>query len=63
MNESAATMDGKSAGKPAASREAVDGYVFVECWLVVREQAVEATKHLQVKTWCRFQGHLAVVEL
>jgi hypothetical protein len=56
-------MDGKSAGKPAASREAVDGYVFVECWLVVREQAVEATKHLQVKTWCRFQGHLAVVEL
>jgi hypothetical protein len=63
MHESAAHVDGESSGKPAPSREAVDGHVFIECWLLVGEQAVEATKHLQVKTWCRFKGHLAVVGL
>jgi len=50
-HESAANVDGKSTGKPAASREALDGHVFTECRMVVCEQAVEATKHLQVRTW------------
>jgi hypothetical protein len=49
MHESATNVDGKSTGKPAASHEAVDGYVFTECWLLVREQALETTTHLQVK--------------
>jgi hypothetical protein len=53
MHESAANVDGKSTGKPAASREAVDGQVFIECGLLVREQAVEVTEHLQVKRGCR----------
>jgi hypothetical protein len=30
MHESATNVGGESTGKPAASREAVDGYVFVE---------------------------------
>jgi hypothetical protein len=46
MHESATNVGGESTGKPAASREAVDGYVFVERWLLVREQALETTKHL-----------------
>jgi hypothetical protein len=49
MHESAANVDGKSTRKPTASHEAVDGYVFTECWLLVREQALETTTHLQVK--------------
>ena len=49
MHEFAANVDGESTGEPAASREAVDGHVFIECGQLVREQAVESTKHLQVK--------------
>ena len=49
MHEFAANVDGESTGEPAASREAVDEHVFIECGQLVREQAVESTKHLQVK--------------
>jgi len=49
-HEFAANVDGESTGKPAASREAVDGHVFNQYWLLVREQAVEAKEYLQVKT-------------
>jgi hypothetical protein len=51
MHESATHVDGESTRKPAASREAVDGHVFTQCWPLVREQAVEATKRSQVKAW------------
>jgi hypothetical protein len=33
----------------------VDGHVFAECWLLVREQAVEATKYLPVKRQSRLK--------
>ena len=49
MHEFAANVDGESTGKPATSREDVDGHVFIECGQLVRAQAVESTKHLQVK--------------
>ena len=49
MQEFAANVSGESTGKPAASREVVDGHVFIECGQLVREQAVESTKRLQVK--------------
>jgi len=49
-------VDGEFAGKPAASRKAVDGHVFTQYWLLVREQTLEATKHLQVKRECHLEG-------
>lgn len=46
MHESAKNVGGGSTGEPTASGEAVDGDVFLEYRLVVRQQALEATKRL-----------------